>query len=165
MLTYETTSIVNKHLVCDLEPGEYSVRKDGNFIPDSPFTVTSANTLYFEADGSGSFEVAPSSGAILINNGDEYFNSRDVTLTLSPPDPRGMTGPITEMMFRNEDLVWSNAFTYSDQHTWLLSDGDGEKTVYAKFKDSAGNWTDPPISDTIILDTVKPGPPSSPTSP
>jgi len=37
-----------------------------------------------------------------------------------------------------------------------LTAGDGTKTVYAKFKDSAGNWMIVPCSGSITLDTLPP---------
>ena len=59
------------------------------------------------------------------------------------------------MQFSNDNTNWSTAETYATSKTWTLSSGDGTKTVYAKFKDTAGNWSTA-YSDTITLDTTAP---------
>jgi hypothetical protein len=42
--------------------------------------------------------------------------------------------------FSNENTTtWSEWRDYSWSHSWLLSEGAGTKTVYAQFKDRAGN--------------------------
>ena len=94
----------------------------------------------------------PPTGTIIINNNDEYTNSQDVNLTLSATD--NLSG-VEEMKFSNDGTNWSTAEGYSTSKTWSLTTGDGTKTVYVKYKDGAGNWSNP-ISDTIILDTTDP---------
>ena len=60
------------------------------------------------------------------------------------------------MQFSNDNTNWSTAETFSTSKAWTLTSGDGTKTVYAKLKDKAGNWSDTTIKDTIILDTISP---------
>ena len=36
-----------------------------------------------------------------------------------------------------------------------MAAGEGHKTVYVKFRDTAGNWSSP-AADTIVLDTINP---------
>ena len=57
-----------------------------------------------------------------------------------------------EMQFSNDNINWSAPEPYTRNKTWILSPGDGEKTVYVKFKDSAGNWSNA-FSGTIVLRT------------
>jgi hypothetical protein len=91
-------------------------------------------------------------GSIVINSGDDYTNDETVTLTLEAFD----IGTITEMKFSADNLDWSSEpIPYSTIHTFSLPSCDGSKTVYVKFRDAAGNWS-APVSDTIMLDTVKP---------
>ena len=52
-------------------------------------------------------------------------------------------------------LSSGTTFTYTTPITWTLSAGDGTKTVYAQWRDSAGNWSTP-VSDTIELDATAP---------
>ncbi|MCK4796142.1 MAG: right-handed parallel beta-helix repeat-containing protein, partial [Spirochaetes bacterium] len=94
----------------------------------------------------------PPSGTITINNDESYTNSRDAALTLSASDD--LSG-VDKMQFSNDGTNWSTLEDYATSKSWTLSLGDGEKRVYAKFKDGAGNWSDP-TSDTIILDTTPP---------
>ena len=91
----------------------------------------------------------PPTGTILINGDAAYATSSPVTLTLSSPDS-------ALMQFNNENGAWSSWETYATSKIWPLSDGDGAKTVYAQFKDAAGNVSTESISDDITLDTSVP---------
>jgi hypothetical protein len=66
------------------------------------------------------------------------------------------------MRFSNDNVVWSEAEANGATKAWTLPAGDGLKTVYAKFKDNAGNWSDP-ASATITLDTTAPVVAASPS--
>lgn len=59
------------------------------------------------------------------------------------------------MQFSDDNSSWSAAEAYTAGKSWALSSGDGSKTVYVKFKDGAGNWSQV-YSDTITLDTTMP---------
>lgn len=63
------------------------------------------------------------------------------------------------MQFSNDNTTWSTAEAYATSKLWTLSSGDGTKTVYAKLKDTAGNWSTA-FNDTITLDTTS-SPPSN----
>jgi hypothetical protein len=56
------------------------------------------------------------------------------------------------MQFSNDNTTYSTPEAYGTTKSWTLLSGDGDKTVYAKFKDYAGNWSTP-YSDTIALNT------------
>jgi hypothetical protein len=112
-----------------------------------------------------SLEAIPPTGTIKINNDAQYTNSTTVTLNLSASDNAGGSG-LSQMQFSNDNSNWSTPETYSTTKTWLLISGDGTKTVYVKFSDKAGNWSEA-FSDTIILDTpptVTINPVTSPTN-
>jgi hypothetical protein len=91
-----------------------------------------------------------------------YTNSATVTLTLSATDSGSGMGAGAEMKFSNDRLNWSTAEAYATtRQNWDLTaygggTADGEKTVYAKFKDSAGNWSTDEIKTGLILDTISP---------
>lgn len=95
---------------------------------------------------------APTNGKILINNGAKFCTNvnRFVTLKLSVREA-------TQMMIANtadfKDAQWQKYEMYVPN--WRLEDGDGEKSVFVKFKDNAGNETQP-ITATIILDRQEP---------
>ncbi len=87
-------------------------------------------------------------GTISINSGSTYAISFTVTLNLTAADANG----VSQMQFSNDNVTWSTAQAYATTKSWTLTSGDGTKTVYAKFKDNAGNWS-VSYSDTITLAT------------
>ena len=104
---------------------------------------------------------APSSVSISINNGDTSTTSTSVTLNLSAMDSVGVTGYCAKESSASPsatDSCWTSvtsATNYSATVSFTLSSGDGTKTVYVWFKDSAGNINTTLYSDSIILDTIK----------
>lgn len=93
----------------------------------------------------------PPTGSITINNNEPYTNSTSVTLTLSATDESG----VAEMCISNTNTC-SSWEPYSTSKPWNLTPGDGEKIVYAWFKDGSGNGNSTPYSDSILLDTIGP---------
>jgi len=87
-------------------------------------------------------------GSIVINDGNTHTNSQEVILTLDCDDA-------TQMQFSNDNLSWSEWESYTNTRSWTLLLGDGEKTVYVRFKDAAGNISET-FLDTIVLDTLSP---------
>jgi hypothetical protein len=97
-------------------------------------------------------DISAPTGTIAINSGEGSTNSLAVTLSLACADAgRGCS----QMQFSYDGTNWSDPEAYATTKSWNLLDGDGEKTVYVKFQDGAGNWSGM-YSDTIILDTVLP---------
>jgi len=92
-------------------------------------------------------DVTPPSGTLTINGGAASTESAVAGLSLAASDAEGT---VTEMQFSNDGVVWSNPEAYSTQKSWTLSAGLGMKTVYARFKDGAGNWSEN-CSDSIEL--------------
>jgi hypothetical protein len=95
--------------------------------------------------------VAPT-GSFVINSGATYAVSTSVTLTPSASDP---TSGVAQMSFSNDGSNWSAWETYATSKAWTLATGDGSKTVYARYKDNAGNVS-ANATATITLDTVAP---------
>jgi YD repeat-containing protein len=60
-------------------------------------------------------------------------------------------GSGAQMRFSNDNTSWSAPQDYAAATAWILAGASGEKTVYAKFKDAAGNWSNA-FSDKITLD-------------
>jgi len=94
----------------------------------------------------------PPSGTVLINNGDEYTTSRDVTLFFNATGGSDIAAVIFSEDPGLSDSWW---VPYTATHPFLLSRGDGIKTVYAKFKDVLGHESSI-ASDSILLDTKGP---------
>ena len=93
----------------------------------------------------------PPAGSMTINSGLTYTTSPVVTLNLSATDYSGVEG----MCFSNDNVTWSAWQTYSTTATWTLSAPDGSKTVWAKYRDRAGNES-VPAPGSIIMDTTFP---------
>jgi hypothetical protein len=95
--------------------------------------------------------VAPT-GSVVIDGGATYAASTSVSLTLEATDA---TSGLAQMSFSNDGSSWSAWEDFATSKVWTLSSGDGSKTVYARYKDNAGNISSSAI-DTIILDTTPP---------
>jgi hypothetical protein len=127
------------------------------------FTVMAKNTVGLWSlpglsDGITVDAWAPQ-GSITINNNENYTNSTAVILTLSALDVTSGMGQGAQMKFSNDKVVWSQPEDYAVTKNWSLSNGDGYKMAYVKFKDVAGNWSQV-FADGITLDTT---PPQAPT--
>ena len=86
--------------------------------------------------------------------------------TPSPtPTPTPTPVPTVEAMMISNFADFHDADTelFATTKSWTLTSGEGEKTVWVKFKCSDGSWTSP-VSDTIVLETTGPTPTPSPTT-
>ncbi|MGE5558779.1 MAG: fibronectin type III domain-containing protein [Bacillota bacterium] len=126
------------------------VTQPGNFYKcriratDHAGNTTESNTFELKSELSDN---TPPSGRIMIEGGARITNQRDVILTVYAEDSEsGMAA----MAFSNEGKQWTTWESYRTEKKWILSTGNGEKTVYAKFKDNAGNVS-AAVTATIIL--------------
>ena len=86
------------------------------------------------------------SDSIIINNGAEKTDKREVILTLWAENA-------VQMAISNDiDFPESTWQDYATSSEWILEEGDGEKTVYVKFRSPDGNVSEI-VSDSIILQT------------
>jgi hypothetical protein len=85
-------------------------------------------------------------GQIIINDGAIATNQLTVTLALLASD----SSKVESM--RINSGAW---IAYTPSFEWGLSEGDGDKTISAQFRDTEGNISDP-VADSIILDTAVP---------
>ncbi len=95
----------------------------------------------------------PKNCKILINNGAKYTNDKlgRVLLNLSGDD-------VFQVMLSNSPNFPNGRWEpFKKSMKWIINvgGGDGEKMVYAKFKDHAGNESEP-ISTSIVLDLTPP---------
>jgi large repetitive protein len=113
----------------------------------TPHTETPVKTQVY------TFDTTAPTGTITINSGAASTNSVNVTLTLSCSDSGG--SGCSQIQFSNDGSSYSTPEVYVTTKAWILAAGDGNKTVYAKFKDAAGNWSIA-YDDAILLDTQAP---------
>ena len=85
---------------------------------------------------------------IIINENRKLTNSLSVNLRMVAP-------PSTSFMLIGNDSLFSNSNweNYLTSRSWVLTAGDGQKTVYVKYKDLDGNESFGFYQDKIILDT------------
>jgi hypothetical protein len=111
----------------------------GNQISSSPASVTLTKDV-----------ASPSANSLVINSNAAYTSTTAVTLTL------GSTGAAE--MFVTEDStctlggIWES---FVSSKVWNLSANNSNISVYAKFRDLAGNVT-PCVSDSVIHDDIAP---------
>jgi hypothetical protein len=128
---------------------------DGKKIVYARLRDVAGNISPIESAGIILDTTPPKNIEISINNGDKY----------SGDDKRRVLIYIKSTEEDLEGMIFSNRNDFSDTRwetmagskKWILDEtgGDGEKTVYARFKDMAGNVSQT-YSDNIILDTRPP---------
>ena len=95
----------------------------------------------------------PPDGQMMINDGDTYANGREVLLNLNATDTGAgvaQTAVSNDSAFAGVDWI-----TYQSPLSWTLPAGDGDKMIFVKFRDHAGNESGV-VQDDIILDTTPP---------
>jgi multicopper oxidase len=149
--------------------------KDGGitFFPFEPFATTRVVTLTPPGDGLKTITVrfkdsagnvsplvsasitlnttAPT-GTIVINDGAAFTNKQTAKLALTGTD---VGAPVAQMQFSKDGINYFAFEPFATTRTVTLTPGDGLKTIFVRFKDSAGNIS-APVSDTITLDMTAP---------
>lgn len=92
-------------------------------------------------------------GSLTINNGTAYTSTTAATLTLNATDAGG--SGLAQLSLSNDGTTWSNWQAYATIMPWTLAAGEGTRTVYARFRDGAGNIS-ATRSDSIVLDAHAP---------
>jgi YD repeat-containing protein len=119
-------------------------------VYSSPILISATATLKFFARDLSSLPVNgtvkaltytidtdPPTGTIVIQGGAESTTGPNVTLTLTCSDSAGCS----QMRFSNDNLTYSTPQAYGTSSSWTLEACDGDKIVYVKFQDTAGNWS------------------------
>ncbi|MDI6786446.1 MAG: hypothetical protein QMD92_07020, partial [bacterium] len=97
--------------------------------------------------------VNPSALSVVINDTNGYTASTSINLTLSASDGSG--SGIDKMCFSNDGTTYSSWEDYGTAKTWTIATGDGNKIVYFKVKDKAGNEASA-VTDSTTLDQTPP---------
>lgn len=153
--TYESDTTIELEISSD-EDSRYIVLPNGNKIKRNKvnFTSTANGTYTFS---SYSKESTPEQKSISITNlRSKYLitPTPEVKLELSSTDT--LSG-VESMRFKNEGTgsSWSVFEPYKTEKIWTLNNIDGKRTVYAQYRDRAGNISDD-VQDTIYLDLIGP---------
>lgn len=99
-------------------------------------------------------QTPPDVTTFTINNGTAYTLSRDVDLYMDIGTSEASL-PVQVSVSNQEDGPFTTWNDLQSPIHWQLTPGDGTKTVYAVFRDAAGNVT-AKQSAAIILDTIAP---------
>ena len=92
-------------------------------------------------------------GSILINNGDNFTNSANVSISIGATDTGG--DPLELTVSNTEDFNGAEWMPYVPSLCWTLMPGDGTRTVFAKLRDIAG-LESVILKNSIILDPIPP---------
>lgn len=123
---------------------------------DTNFTPGIADTADIFVDTS-----RPAGGEVSINSGAPWSSEAAVTVSLADMDDGTITSGLAAVSFSNDALTWSEFSALTESAAWnLVSDSGGsadrgERHVYARVRDGAGNISDA-ISGTIGFDDIKP---------
>jgi hypothetical protein len=91
-------------------------------------------------------------GTLVVNGGATYTTNANVTLALSSTDDRS---GVVDMSLGNGGGSWGPWEPYVTSKAWTLISGDGNKSVWAIYRDAAGNISNQ-AGDYITLDTIAP---------
>jgi len=90
-------------------------------------------------------------GAIVINGGQATTRALSATLTLNASGPN----PVAQMQFSKDGINFYAYEPYQTTRQVTLLPGQGLRSIYVRFKDSAGNASQV-FSDSIMVDTTAP---------
>jgi Bacterial Ig domain len=125
---------------------------DGKYVLQSRAIDNLGNIETPDAGNNITVDTTKPIGRISINNDSMATNLTAVKLTLLATDSSG----VTAMRICNDDafdaVPWES---FATSVGWSLPAGDGQKTVYAQFMDTAGNISNT-CSANIFLDTASP---------
>lgn len=93
---------------------------------------------------------SPTDISITINNNESETSSKIATLSLCAENAAQMA---ISNSFDFEGISWGSWPKYSPTKTWQLSEGEGTKTVYVKFRSKEGGVSRV-VSDSIILKNI-----------
>lgn len=108
-------------------------------------------SVYCNESGVIIVDKTPPTGSLLINGGAAFSTTRSVMLTMTANDENG----ISKCRVSNDGITWVPWDDFVTSKSWMLKAGDGNKIVYAQFKDSAENISIS-YTDGIALDSSGP---------
>jgi|GEM_PF-1380892 len=96
----------------------------------------------------------PVGASVGLDGGARYTRNATVRVDVTASDPEPGSG-LWEMSFSDDGRTWEPWVPFNESCARNLTAGDGDKTVYVRLRDRAGN-EGPSASATIMLDTVPP---------
>ncbi len=128
-----------------LAEGSYSLTVKATDNATNESVVSDAGTVLIDT--------TPPTGSVVINGDEPEVTTAGVFLSFTASDTGG--GDVSEVAISNNGANYSSWQSYGAEIEHNLVAGDGIKTVYIKFKDTAGNESSV-YTDTILMDTTGP---------
>lgn len=117
---------------------------------------TTNKKYYLHAEmGIDASDTAAPTGTLSLANGAAFAKTLAVTATVAATDP-GSGVSLVRLWNGGQTSAQGTTFAATGTLGWSMTAGaDGPRTVWAQWRDAAGNWSNP-LSDTITLDTTAP---------
>ena len=149
---YSTESYVDEDgvAIVDLPIGEWA----GGAYTVSATVQESENFASSTGTATLTMDTPPPWGSVNFENQLPYTTGQFVYVDMPATDT---TRDVRHVALSNDGVDWTT-FPYPEGGQdlyWKLSDGEGPKTIFGKWRDAAGQWSGPAI-DTIIYDKEPP---------
>lgn len=151
---YEDETLVELEVNSTNKSGHIVLPSGNKVSRNSINYISTANGTYTFSDHTINNTVSERSFSISNLRSNSLITATpNVKLNLSSTDT--LSG-VESMRFKNEvNGTWSVFEPYTTEKLWTLINEDGQRTVYAQFKDRAGNISDE-VFDAIYLDIIPP---------
>ena len=138
--------------ITDIPAGEYRLKLiSGNYVRDEPVNVERGGTTVIEWKLQKDRNPPRLSGDLLINSDDRQTSLRDVSLSFEAIDEIG----VDKILISNdENFTEVVEESYLPQIGWKLPPAPGRKNVWVKFKDRAGNVSEPHSAEIELIPPV-----------
>jgi hypothetical protein len=130
--------------------GSYQYTPDTGFRGFMTFTYRATDGCLASEPATVTIAVFPATPHVLIDAGAAAATTTAVTLSFDP------TGTPVDVMLANDAAFTGSSWkSYTETSGWTIDAGQGEKAVYAQYRDAAGTVSEV-CSDTIFLETTPP---------
>lgn len=119
-------------------PKEYAELPDGEHVFQVRATDAALNADSTPAEARWTVDTNGPNGSVVIKGGRRFTSSRTAKLALEATDPEAGSG-VVSMRLKNAGGSWTAWRPYAESKDWKLTRGAGKKTVYAQYRDAAGN--------------------------
>ncbi len=145
---YRSEGVAEAFTLYDSTTATTLVLSDLRINLDYYFYVAAVGADGLEGVPSDVVAARPSRLAITIEQGRPYTNQRDIEIDIAAPEG-------TTNMMLSEDITFAAPAweAFASPAPFVLSSGDGTKTIYARLQFADGSVTGDTLSDGIVLDS------------
>ena len=147
--TTDNTSGID-HFEMSIDGGSFQTKDSPAIIESMPdgthfITVRAFDAAGNHRDGNVTAYIdrtPPIGVAMKIQGGEDSIHRLNVVLLICATD---LTSGLFEMCFSNDGTTYTSWESFSYEKAWNLSEGEGEKTIFVRVRDRAGNEAKPSI--------------------